>query len=66
MTQKQVEAFGIWFTRINHLVHGLRDCSICMRYKHDQFLHATPLPGQRYVQGTAEKGLKAESEENLT
>ena len=29
MTQKLVEAFGIWFTWINHLVHDLRDCSIC-------------------------------------
>ena len=40
MRQKQIEAFGIWFTWINHLVH------ICViapfaRAGHDQFLHTT-------------------------
>ena len=31
MAQKQIEALGIWFTRINDLVHDLHYCSICSR-----------------------------------
>ena len=41
MTQKQIETFGIWFIRINHLIYMICAIAAFACAEHDQFFLAT-------------------------